>query len=68
MFQMKKLNKTPEEELSKHETGNLPQKQFRKTVIKMVKRLRRRMDAQNEKPEVFNGVRKYKEKPNGDEK
>jgi len=37
-------------------------------VIKMVKGLRRRMDAQNEKLEVFNRVRKYKEKPNRDEK
>ena len=54
MFQMKKQDKTPEEELSEVKTGNLPKKEFRVMIIKMVKQLGRRMDAQSEKLEVFN--------------
>lgn len=33
--------------------GNLPKKQLRKTIVKMIKGLRRRMNAQS-KLEVFN--------------
>ena len=56
-------DKTPEEELSEVKIGNLPQKEFRIMIIKMIKELRRRMDAQSEKSEVFDKelVRKYKE-------
>ena len=54
MFQMKEQDKTPEEELSDMEIGNLPTKELRVMIIKMIKELRRRMDAQSEKLEVFN--------------
>ena len=49
MFQMKEQDKTPEEELSQVEIGNLPKKEFRIVIIKMIQELRRRMDAQCEK-------------------
>ena len=54
MFQMKEQNKTPEEEPSGAEIGNLPNKEFKVMIIKMIKELRRRMDKQSEKLEVFN--------------
>ena len=53
MFQMKEQDKTPEE-LSDMEIGNLPKKEFRVMIVKMIKELRWRMDARNEKLEVFN--------------
>ena len=54
MFQRKEQDKTPEGELSKVETGNLPEKEFRVMIVKMIKELGRRMDEQSEKLEVFN--------------
>ena len=54
MFQIKVQDKTPEEELSEVEIGNLLEKEFRVVIIKMIKELGRRMDSQNEKLEVFN--------------
>ena len=53
MSQMKEQDKTPEEELSEVEIANLPEKEFKVMIIKMIKELRR-MDAQNEKLEVLN--------------
>ena len=50
---MKEQDKTPEE-LSDMEIGNLPKKEFRVMIVKMIKELRWRMDARNEKLEVFN--------------
>ena len=41
---MKEQNKTSEEEISKVEIGNLPNKEFKVMIIKMVKELGRRMD------------------------
>ena len=35
------------------EIGNLPKKEFRVMITKMIKELRRRMDAQSEELEVF---------------
>ena len=46
MFQKKEQDKTPEEELSEVELGNLPKKEFKVNIIKMIKELRRRMDEQ----------------------
>ena len=46
MFQMKEQDKTPEE-LSEVEIGNLPEKEFRVMIVKMINELRKRMDAQN---------------------
>ena len=51
---MKKQDKTPEEELSDMEIGNLPKKVFRVKVVKTIKELGRRMDEQSEKLDVFN--------------
>ena len=39
MFQTKEQDKTPEEELSEVEIGNLPEKEFRVVMIKMIKDL-----------------------------
>ena len=54
MFQTKEQDKTQEEELSEVETGYLPEKEFRVMIVKMMKVLERKMDAQSEKLEVFN--------------
>ena len=54
MFQMKEQDKTPEEELSEVEIGSLPEKEFRVMIVKKIKELGRRMDAQSQKLEVFN--------------
>ena len=54
MFQTKGQDKTPEEELSEAEIGNLPKKVFKVVIVKMIKELGRRMDTQSEKLEVFN--------------
>ena len=53
-FQMKEQDKTPEEEQNEVKIGNLPKKEFRKMVIKMIKELWRGMDEQSKKLEVFN--------------
>ena len=49
MFQMKEQDKTPEEQLSDVEVGNLPEKEFRVVIVKMIQELRKRIDAQSEK-------------------
>lgn len=53
MFQMKEQDKTPEE-LSDVEIGNLPEKEFRVMIVKMIQKLGRKMDAQIDKLGVFN--------------
>ena len=61
---MNEQDKTPEEQLSEMEIGNLPEKEFRVMIIKMIHELGRRMDSQSEKlREIFNRVRNYKEQP-----
>ena len=57
MFQMKEQDKTPEEELSEMKIGNLPEKEFRLVIVKMIKELGRRMDAQSKKLEDFAACR-----------
>ena len=47
--------------------GELPEKDLRAMIIKMIKEFRRKTNAQNEKLKVFNRVRKYKEQPIRDE-
>ena len=61
MFQTKEKDKTTEEGQSEAQMGNLPEKEFKVMIIKMFKELRRRLDEQSEKLEVFNRVRKYTE-------
>lgn len=51
MFQRKK-DKIPEEKLNDTETGNLPEKDFRIMIVKMIRELGRRMDAQSKKSAV----------------
>ena len=53
MFQIKEQDKTPAEELSEVWMGNRPKKEFRIVIMKVIKELRKRMDAESEKSEVF---------------
>ena len=60
MFQMKEQDKTPEEQLSDMEIGNVPKKEFRVMIVKMIQELRKRMDTQSEKlQDVFKKELKY---------
>ena len=52
MFQIKDQDRTPE--WSEMEIGDLPNKEFRVMILKMNKEVRRRLDAQSEKSEIFN--------------
>ena len=54
-YQMKEQNKTPEKQLNEVEIGNLPEKEFRIMIVKMIQDLRKRMEAKMEKmQETFN--------------
>ena len=53
IFQMKGRGKTPEEELSEVAIGNLPQKWFWVMIVKIIKEVGRRMNAEREVLEVF---------------
>ena len=55
MYQMKKQDKTPEKQLNEVEIGNLPEKEFRIMIVKMIQDLGKRMEAKTEKmEEMFN--------------
>ena len=55
MYQMKKQDKTPEKQLNEVEIGNLPEKEFRIMIVKMIQDLGKRMESKIEKmQEVFN--------------
>ena len=45
MYQMKEQDKTPEKQLNEVEIGNLPEKEFRKMIVKMIQDLGKRMEA-----------------------
>ena len=45
MSQMKGQDKIPEKQLNEVEIGNLPEKEFRKMIVKMIQGLRKRMEA-----------------------
>ena len=45
MFDKKEQNKTPEDQVSEVEIGNLPKKEFTVMVVKMIQDLRKRMEA-----------------------
>ena len=49
MYQMKEQDKTPEKQLNVVEIGNLPEKEFRIMIVKMIQDLRNRMEAKTEK-------------------
>ena len=46
---MKGQDKTPEKQLNEVEMGNLPEKEFRIMIVKMIPDLRKRMEAKSEK-------------------
>ena len=55
MYQMKEQDKTPEKQLSEVDIGNLPEKEFRIMIVKMIQDLGKRMEAKIEKMhEMFN--------------
>ena len=55
MYQMKEQDKTPEKQLNEVEIGNLPEKEFRIMIVKMIQDLRKRMEGKIEKmKETFN--------------
>ena len=49
MLQMKEQDKNLQEQLNEVETGNLLEKEFRVMIVKMIRNLRKRMDAQSKK-------------------
>ena len=52
---MKEKDKTPEKQLNEAEIGNLPEKEFRIMIVKMIQDLGKRMEAKIEKmQEMFN--------------
>ena len=55
MYQMKEQDKIPEKQINEVEIGNLPEKEFRIMIVKMIQDLGKRMEANTEKmQEVFN--------------
>ena len=46
--QMKGQDKTPEKQLNEVEIGNLPEKEFKIMIVKMIQGLRKRMEAKTE--------------------
>ena len=55
MYQMKEQDKTPEEKLNEMDIGNLPETEFRITIVKMIQDLGKRMKAKIKKmQQMFN--------------
>ena len=55
MYHMKEQDKTPEKQLNEMEIGNLPEKEFRIMIVKVIQDLGKRMEAKIEKmQEMFN--------------
>ena len=55
MYQVNEQDKTPEKQLNEVEIGNLPEKEFRRMIVKMIQDLRKRKEAKIEKmQEMFN--------------
>ena len=55
MYKMKEKDKTPEKQLNEVEIGNLPEKEFRIMIVKMIQDLGKRTEAKIEKmQEIFN--------------
>ena len=54
MFQMKKQDKTIEEELSEVDVSKLPEKEFKEMILKMLKKLGRRLDEKSQNSKVSN--------------
>ena len=55
MYQMKKQDNPPEKQLNEVEIGNLPEKEFRIMIVKMIQDFGKRMEAKIEKMQgMFN--------------
>ena len=55
MYHMKEQDKTPKKQLNEVEIGNLPEKEFRILIVKMIQDLRKRMEAKiKNMQEMFN--------------
>ena len=55
MYQMKEQDKTPEKQPNELEIGNLPEKEFRIIIVKVIQDIRKRMEAKIKKmQEMFN--------------
>ena len=55
IYQVKEQDKTPEKQLNEVDIGNLPEKEFRIMIVKMIQDLGIRMEAKIEKmQEMFN--------------
>ena len=55
MYQVKEQDKIPEKQLNEVEIGNLPEKEFRIMIVKMIQDLRKRMEEMIRKiQEMFN--------------
>ena len=55
MYQMMEQDKTPEQQLNEVEIGNLPEKEFRIMIVKIIQDLGKRMEAKIDKmQEMFN--------------
>ena len=64
MLQRKKQDKAPGEELSKVEISNLPDKEIKVTITKMLKELGRRVGEHNEKfNREFKNIKKNQTEP-----
>ena len=48
LFQIKGQDKTPEKQINEVEIGNLPEKEFRIMIVKMIQDLRKRMEKMQE--------------------
>ena len=68
MFQMKGQDKTPEKQLNEMKVGNLPEKEFRIIIGKMIQDVGKRMEAKIEKmQEMFTKYLRTKEQTNRNE-
>lgn len=59
MFQIKEENKTSGKELNKREMSNLPEKEFKVTVIKMLTKFKRRMTNSEKINKEIENIRKH---------
>ena len=71
MSQKKGQDKTPEKQLKEVEIGNLPEKELRIMIVKMIQDLRERMEAKTENMQeeftIYQRPRITKEQTNRDE-
>ena len=69
MSQMKGQDKIPEKQLNEVKIGNLPKKEFRIVIVKMIQDLRKRMEAKKWKDarNIYQRPRRTKKQINRDE-